>query len=1055
MKLTRLELRHFRGLESARLEFGPGLNLLLGPNEAGKSTVAEALRAVLLRRAGSSLTQDLHPLEGGGEPSVTLDYADGEGRAFRLRKTFGDKIVAELSASTDGRRYAVRERGPGADTVLREQLGWGLAEPGGKGGPRKLESTFLTRALLAEQTEVEAILTHGLEEGASSQQHLLEQALEAAAEDPRFKQALAAAVRDKEQFYSQTGRKRVGASSPWKRTSTALSEAEEELRQLQEKQSRVEGLESQLDARLEDARGAAEEVQSTRERVEALEVEAQRYAERELRREEVEAARAGLEQALDVARQVETLEARRVQAEQALAEVVESESAARQAESEAEAAQAQCRSERDAALRSGDGAQLQLQRAELDKQQSTLEGRRSTLEHRKEKVRAVEAQKARFTELEAERRTAEQTARDAQQGLEAASAEVDRWEAELVAARSAEAAARLERAELRARRAEQAAAKAREAAETSEGLRVEVAELEARISPLASLGPSTLDDVSELERTLERCRAAASAGLAVRVERRSAVPLGVAGDGASQRCLPAEVASEVFEAERTLQLDIGDVASLQIEVGSESVRAALGAAERAWRERGLPVLQRYEVATLEALRASLRRVEEDRRRKSELQRQIEDQDERASQLVGLEEELHEALRERDEAAAESDRLGVPELEAPRPLSEVEEGLSRARADKEAEAHRASSAASRLEGLQARVEEARQLLEDHRESLGAEGGGEELEAELAGVEAALRALEVQRSELETQLAQRVEAANRALAGAERGLDTARRQLEDARGAAEARRSEIATVQGRLEQARAQLERADRPGLERRLAKARATLDALPESKFSPSDLEAARSSLEQAAQRAREADKALDTLHGALAETEGEVIKGRVEDARSRVEDRQRSLRQLEIEASASLLLVEVLEEAEKAVAGHMGVSLGKLVSDRFSDLTGDRYARVELDKSLVTGKLRFGEAELGPESLSVGTRHQLATLLRVILAEQIGHPVVLDDQLVHSDDQRMAWLQAQLLRSAERTQIIVLSCRSPAYRPDEGRMRVIHVPEVVSKFSGAPSTESR
>ena len=48
MRLNSLEVEHFRAIQSARLMFGPGLNVVYGPNDLGKSTLTDAIRAALL-----------------------------------------------------------------------------------------------------------------------------------------------------------------------------------------------------------------------------------------------------------------------------------------------------------------------------------------------------------------------------------------------------------------------------------------------------------------------------------------------------------------------------------------------------------------------------------------------------------------------------------------------------------------------------------------------------------------------------------------------------------------------------------------------------------------------------------------------------------------------------------------------------------------------------------------------------------------------------------------------------------------------------------------------
>ena len=45
MRLVHLEVERFQCIEKAELELGPGLNVLYGPNDLGKSSLAWAIRA--------------------------------------------------------------------------------------------------------------------------------------------------------------------------------------------------------------------------------------------------------------------------------------------------------------------------------------------------------------------------------------------------------------------------------------------------------------------------------------------------------------------------------------------------------------------------------------------------------------------------------------------------------------------------------------------------------------------------------------------------------------------------------------------------------------------------------------------------------------------------------------------------------------------------------------------------------------------------------------------------------------------------------------------------
>lgn len=47
MYLAELNITNFRKLRDAKLQFQPGLNVLVGPNNVGKSAVVDALRTLL------------------------------------------------------------------------------------------------------------------------------------------------------------------------------------------------------------------------------------------------------------------------------------------------------------------------------------------------------------------------------------------------------------------------------------------------------------------------------------------------------------------------------------------------------------------------------------------------------------------------------------------------------------------------------------------------------------------------------------------------------------------------------------------------------------------------------------------------------------------------------------------------------------------------------------------------------------------------------------------------------------------------------------------------
>ena len=100
MKLLRLEVADVRRYTGAPrvVTFDPRATVLHGSNEAGKTTLFEAIRHALFDRArtNASWVQRLVPYGTRALPSVKLDF-EHAGRTLRIAKRFGAKGDAELS----------------------------------------------------------------------------------------------------------------------------------------------------------------------------------------------------------------------------------------------------------------------------------------------------------------------------------------------------------------------------------------------------------------------------------------------------------------------------------------------------------------------------------------------------------------------------------------------------------------------------------------------------------------------------------------------------------------------------------------------------------------------------------------------------------------------------------------------------------------------------------------------------------------------------------------------------------------------------------------------
>src|SRR5205823_13379849 len=175
------------------------------------------------------------------------------------------------------------------------------------------------------------------------------------------------------------------------------------------------------------------------------------------------------------------------------------------------------------------------------------------------------------------------------------------------------------------------------------------------------------------------------------------------------------------------------------------------------------------------------------------------------------------------------------------------------------------------------------------------------------------------------------------------------------------------------------------------------------------------------------DHQILRAHGGLEQVGGSVARERLREATEAFDLAARQEREIEAEYEAWKLLLEQMKEADAAQASNLGQALGPAIAGRFQELTQRRYEAVQLTAQLATEGVVVSGALRPATQISVGTREQLSTLYRLSLAEYLGTAIVLDDQLVQSDDSRMDWFRALLTERAHSFQIIVFTCRPGDY----------------------------
>ena len=122
------------------------------------------------------------------------------------------------------------------------------------------------------------------------------------------------------------------------------------------------------------------------------------------------------------------------------------------------------------------------------------------------------------------------------------------------------------------------------------------------------------------------------------------------------------------------------------------------------------------------------------------------------------------------------------------------------------------------------------------------------------------------------------------------------------------------------------------------------------------------------------------------------------------------------------------EHQSNLVAGPVGDRLAKLAHQVLPE------SCFQLDQDLTVQQLQRGALHESAAQLSGGTREQISVLARLafagLLAEnQHAVPMLLDDALVFSDDQRLDHMFQALAAAAHQHQIIILTCHARSFAP--------------------------
>jgi DNA repair exonuclease SbcCD ATPase subunit len=604
MRLCRLRVTDFAGIAQADIELGPGLNVLYGPNDLGKSTLADAIRVALLLPHSSSHAEQYVSWTGGSRPLVELTFQTEPQRIWRVKKQFGKSGFSLLEESRDNVTFNEVEKARRVDGRLRELLRWGIPEPGGAGAAKGLPDSFLATVLLSTQADVAAVLRQSLEEDPTgSGKERIAAALQAVAQDPLFLSLLRRTQERRDEAYTEKGMKKGSKDSPFRKAADRVRQLREEKERWQQAVDDSESVEREL-------RGLANKRTRLEERVSG---ETGRLATVERLARETAALRVADDQVQQAAQQVgriQQIERDIAAAGQSVQQLADRRAAAEEAASAAQEGLAQANAPLDEAQRAlesfsvaGAGADT-VERQSLEIRLAAAEKAASDAGRRIQQADAALKKLDEARAAEAEHRRLSEDLRRLEELLSGATAQERSAQSHLQQLDLLDRALALRNAQTDLELAGAAVQRASVIGSRADALSTALQSLADRRSRLDLPTPDVVSAMRRLENDLGAARGALNVGIVVTVNPLRPLDLRVSKDGSATQEIAAGEAL-ALEANTSVDLEIRGVASVELRGGRREAQETLRALEQRWATELAPRLSAAGAADLNELDARL------------------------------------------------------------------------------------------------------------------------------------------------------------------------------------------------------------------------------------------------------------------------------------------------------------------------------------------------------------------------------------------------------------------------------------------------------------------
>ena len=1031
LTLQLLEVSNFAGIEKARLEFGPGLNVCHGPNEIGKSTLVKAIRAALLMQSGSAASSAFADWHADATPEVTLTFTTEPERIWRVTKRFGGGSgngASYLESSKDGVHFTQDAHGREVDGRIAELLQWGIEPPGGKGRRRGLPESYIATALIGDQAAVRQILEQDIDEDPhESGKERLRKTLQGLAEDPAFRKILQQVQGRVDEAFTASGRRKTARGSPWVDMRERLKAAEDRKRELE--RQREESLSTR--EAVERLGLALLEARADLQRAEQALAEARQAAEQ---RKQIEQATTALQAANNEVERISQLENAVTEAREVLAE---NKSTLADAETEHTAAvtrvaeAANARNQAQAELRkaqSGEAeAQRTIERGELQKELLELDAARSNISTLIEQIERRGALQASLAETRTRLDEAKNVLQTAQDTFENSEAEIADQQCDLLAVRLLIAQ---ERRDALIARTEEVAQLRQQAAAIVE-------------STGQYPDEATISQLRFIDTELHVAEEKLGVGLSLTLLPEAPIDADVAVDSIDSELQRVPTQGATFEASSQIDLTLPGVARLVVRGGSGELQSAAESARQRWNSEVKPWLDNTGAATFANLESAASAAATDLRRAADLQARADtteaqtqgDPESAAADADAAQSRLIEMLEEDADLDAYLGEIKAELLNA----DELEAAIEAKRDQLEQQRTLAAQLKSQVAVDESDIANLEAQLGDAEEAITGLGQpeGDDLAsdpARLASEQERLNAKHDQANErlasLDSGKGDGIEAAEAAFQESEGEHDAAQKTLDSIDIRLKEQRDASTRAEERLKQREDILGQEDKPTALSLIESCQVALDNLPVPDDAP-DIPEAETATREAGAEVHRLELILSEHEGALQKVGGDYAEEQARQAEEALEAARQEEHDLEVEYGAWQLLRDTMKDAEQHSAVHLGNAFVEPVSARLSALTQGRYNKVEISPQLQAGGVEIAGSPRDYDAMSLGTQEQLATIVRLAVAQTLESFLVMDDHLVQSDMTRMEALGDLLQEAARHIQVVVFTCRRDDY-PDDG-----------------------